>query len=186
MYFIYVWHLKSSGNSDGIHFKTWYISSFLQMCSLVSNVIPLRIFFIFTTTNWCCVAAVKHLPVLYFSVISILCDCLSRSVESYIRGYQIRPGWPKLVGQIPETWHFSCFKVYKRVHCSQRAFLWESIWSKLSSAGTWRKYNVGSTSMQRHDVASTLRRRCINVMCLLGLPPKYSPCISILFSRRSI
>ena len=35
-------------------------------------------------------------------------------------------------------------------------------------AGTWRLYNVGSTSMQRHDVASTLRRRCINVMCLLG------------------
>ena len=35
-------------------------------------------------------------------------------------------------------------------------------------AGTWRLYNVGSTSMQRHDVASTLSRRCINVMCLLG------------------
>ena len=32
----------------------------------------------------------------------------------------------------------------------------------------WRLYNVGSTSMQRHDVASTLRRRFINVMCLLG------------------
>ena len=29
-------------------------------------------------------------------------------------------------------------------------------------------YNVVSTSMQRHDVASTLRRRCIDVMCLLG------------------
>ena len=35
-------------------------------------------------------------------------------------------------------------------------------------AGTWRKYNVASTSMQRHDVASTLRRRCIYVMCLPG------------------
>ena len=35
-------------------------------------------------------------------------------------------------------------------------------------AGTWRLCNVGSTSMQRHDVASTLRRRCIHVMCLLG------------------
>ena len=33
-------------------------------------------------------------------------------------------------------------------------------------AGTWRKYNVASTSMQRHDVASTLRRRYIYVMCL--------------------
>ena len=35
-------------------------------------------------------------------------------------------------------------------------------------AGTWRLYNVGSTSMQRHDIASTLRWRCINVMCPLG------------------
>ena len=34
-------------------------------------------------------------------------------------------------------------------------------------AGTWRLYNVVSTSMQRHDVASTLYRRCIDVMCLL-------------------
>ena len=33
-------------------------------------------------------------------------------------------------------------------------------------AGTWRKYNVASTSMQRHDVASTLRRRYIYVMCI--------------------
>ena len=31
---------------------------------------------------------------------------------------------------------------------------------------TWRKYNVASTSMQRHDVASTLRRRYIYVMCI--------------------
>ena len=31
-----------------------------------------------------------------------------------------------------------------------------------------RKYNVASTSMQRLDVASTLRRRCIYVMCPLG------------------
>ena len=31
-------------------------------------------------------------------------------------------------------------------------------------AGTWRKYNVASTSMQRHDVASTLRRRYIYVI----------------------
>ena len=38
----------------------------------------------------------------------------------------------------------------------------------LHPAGTWRLYNVGSTSMQRHDVASTLRRRCIKVMCPLG------------------
>ena len=35
-------------------------------------------------------------------------------------------------------------------------------------AGTSRKYNVASTSMQSHDVASTLRRRYIYVMCLPG------------------
>ena len=34
-------------------------------------------------------------------------------------------------------------------------------------ADTWRLYNVASTSMQRLDVASTLRRRCINVTCPL-------------------
>ena len=35
-------------------------------------------------------------------------------------------------------------------------------------AGTCRRGNVVSTSMQRHDVPSTLMRRCINAMCLLG------------------
>ena len=40
--------------------------------------------------------------------------------------------------------------------------------AKVNPAGTWRLYNVGSTSMQRHDVASTFSRRCINVMCPLG------------------
>ena len=39
----------------------------------------------------------------------------------------------------------------------------------MNPAGTWRKYNVASTSMQRHDVASTLRRRYIYVMCLPGM-----------------
>ena len=40
--------------------------------------------------------------------------------------------------------------------------------SILIPAGTWRKSNVASTSIQRHDVASTLRRRYIYVMCPLG------------------
>ena len=46
-----------------------------------------------------------------------------------------------------------------------------------SPAGTWREYNVASTSMQRHDVASTWGRRCINVMCpLVGIKikPQYA------------
>ena len=33
-------------------------------------------------------------------------------------------------------------------------------------AGTWRKYNVASTSMQRHDVASTLRAHDVNITSL--------------------
>ena len=39
---------------------------------------------------------------------------------------------------------------------------------RLYPVGTWRWYNVASMSMQRHDVALTLRRRCINVMRPLG------------------
>ena len=35
-------------------------------------------------------------------------------------------------------------------------------------ASKWRLYNVAATSMQRHDVASTLRRRCINVVSRWG------------------
>ena len=34
-------------------------------------------------------------------------------------------------------------------------------------AGTWRLYNVVSTSMQCYDVALTLRRHCIDITCLL-------------------
>ena len=41
-------------------------------------------------------------------------------------------------------------------------------------AVTRRLHNVASTSMQRHDVASTLRWRCINVMCPLGRVKKGS------------
>ena len=40
--------------------------------------------------------------------------------------------------------------------------------SKASVAIQRRLYDVASTSMQRHDVASTLRRRSIDVMCPLG------------------
>ena len=40
--------------------------------------------------------------------------------------------------------------------------------SYISPAGTKRSDNVTSMSMQRHDVASTLMRRSMIVMCLLG------------------
>ena len=38
----------------------------------------------------------------------------------------------------------------------------------ITPAGTWRLYNVASTSMQRHDVASTLMWRYPNAACPLG------------------
>ena len=57
--------------------------------------------------------------------------------------------------------------------CSAKAYLYVIHKLKFGiycfSAGTWRLHNVASTSMERHDVASRLRRRCINVMCPLGL-----------------
>ena len=47
-------------------------------------------------------------------------------------------------------------------------------------AGSQRWENVASTSMQRHDVASRLMRRCIDVMCPLGIV------FNIIFSLHSI
>ena len=56
------------------------------------------------------------------------------------------------------------------LHIQQQYSLRSSICPLASSypAGTWRLYNVESTSMQRHDVASTLIRRCLNIACPLG------------------
>ena len=50
--------------------------------------------------------------------------------------------------------------------CSTAMLILSSL-ATLNLVGTQR-YNVVSMSMQRHDVASTLMRRCINVMCPLG------------------
>ena len=41
-------------------------------------------------------------------------------------------------------------------------------WHLNNPAGTWPFYNVASTLTQRHDVASTLMRRCLNVVCQMG------------------
>ena len=60
------------------------------------------------------------------------------------------------------------------LYCLPASFSWDAVHQRVNinlelyPADTWRLYNVASTSMQRHDVASTLRRRCINVMCSLG------------------
>ena len=46
--------------------------------------------------------------------------------------------------------------------------------------------NVASMSMRRHDVASTLRRRCFDIMCLLGMAQKcviHRSFISLLYNE---
>ena len=90
-----------------------------------------------------------------------------------------------------------CFRLVLYFQFSQRA---HDVYTTSYPAGTWRKYNfastsvqrhdvaptlgrrciymqcnVASTSMQRHDVASTLRRRCIYVMCPLGINVNATP-----------
>ena len=78
---------------------------------------------------------------------------------------------PHNVGPIVKS---SLLGVFSELCCFQCAYF-TGLWFDLTKyynpnpAGTWLLYNVGSTSMQSHDVASTLRRRCINVMCLLGI-----------------
>ena len=61
--------------------------------------------------------------------------------------------------------HWVCLRAYfVGIHWNQ---LTKAIPKRTYTAGTWHLY-VGSASMQRHDVAWTLIRRCINAMCLLG------------------
>ena len=67
------------------------------------------------------------------------------------------------------------------LYCLPAPFSWDAVHQRVNinlelyPADTWRLYNVASTSMQRHDVASTLRRRCINVMCSLGRRELHTP-----------
>ena len=64
----------------------------------------------------------------------------------------------------------ACFYCMGIVRCSKLKtsdYLFTQ-WTLHCPAGTWRKYNVASTSMQRHDIASTLRQHYIYVMCPLG------------------
>ena len=83
-------------------------------------------------------------------------------------GFEPRTSWSK-VGRAN---HLATQKLH---HVRDRSNYWYSLnLTDISvrmgpfPAGTWRKYNVASTSMQRHDIASTLRRCCIYVMCLPG------------------
>ena len=83
----------------------------------------------------------------------------------------------KQIQQDSSTWTLKTDKTEK-CHQENRSvtFIWtvsskKSLWTHAkcsdtdhavhwhSPAGTWRKYNVASTSMQRHDIASTLYLR---------------------------
>ena len=55
-----------------------------------------------------------------------------------------------------------CLKKY-----CKRIFLTQSQFYHNNPSGHTSLYNVVSTSMQRHDVASTLMRRCMNDICTL-------------------
>ena len=70
----------------------------------------------------------------------------------------------KRIQQTTYWWYFTYFSQKTGFDISGKLSLMETI----CPADTWHLYNVASTSMQRHDVESTLRRRCINVMCPLG------------------
>ena len=50
----------------------------------------------------------------------------------------------------------------------------------------FHSYNVASTSMQRHDVASTFKRRCINVICPLGCDVCFVICPSFWFLGKAV
>ena len=79
-------------------------------------------------------------------------------------------GWSEIIYMLEDT--FAAWRVSSHVQRPLRENKYFSVCEKETTnpgpADTWRLYNVDSTSMQRHDVASTLRRRCINVMCPLG------------------
>ena len=63
------------------------------------------------------------------------------------------------VNTYPSPWlDCAAAQTYLGICCSHT--LWRSL------ADTWRLYNVASTSMQCHDVASALKRRCINMFPL--------------------
>ena len=92
----------------------------------------------------------------------------------------VRIGWSVFIVRIKETLHLWLSKLAQFRFWSDRYCAgWSNPrWAHVRiPAGTWRKYNVASTSM--HDVASTLRRRYIYVMCLPGctciLPPLALP-----------
>ena len=72
----------------------------------------------------------------------------------------------KSVSKVALLHRFYCMN-YKQTHTEGMSW-WKDTPPREIPAGTWHLYNVGSTSMQRYEVASTLKQRCINIMCLLG------------------
>ena len=87
----------------------------------------------------------------------VLCPCVWESTVSMcLREY--------CVHVFEQCFHFSM----NRLISMQMRSLLSTERTNNIPAGTWRKYNVASMSMQHHDVASTLMRHYIYVMCPLG------------------
>ena len=86
--------------------------------------------------------------------------------------------FPYTVGSVFTPYQIMLYLLYADLPETKTKYKWNVKCEKMQMtrtqkslkfpAGTWRLYNVGSTSVQRLDVASTLSRRCINVMCPLG------------------
>ena len=74
-----------------------------------------------------------------------------------------RGGFPFKAAPNEKGGKYLSVRVTSHVSISRRGNWYTSI-----PAGTCRLYNVGSTWIQRYDVASTVRRRCLNVMCPMG------------------
>ena len=87
--------------------------------------------------------------------------------------------WYQVGGNNDKVALYGCIKIEIKCSASLALYLFSSTrlinsikWALIirsSLAGTWRQNNDVSTSMRRHDVALTPIRRCIKVVCLLGL-----------------
>ena len=94
---------------------------------------------------------------------------MANSVESDQTPHSFNPSQDSLLRLVPAgTWrkyNVASTSMQRCIDVEATLYLHDV---NTTSPQRWRKYNVASTSMQRHDVASTLRRRCIYVMCLPG------------------
>ena len=105
----------------------------------------------------------KYLVTYFYILFYLGCDITCKRALIFMQMLIIKAKISMCIRTVLTVWYYttiSYFSVRQSIKVWYRCFISQHI-----PAGTWRKYNVASTSMQRHDVASTLRRRCIYVMC---------------------